>query len=129
MTNVEPPDDDSTTVVPEPLRARRRRELASVEAKRQRNRLLSYVALAISGAFMVNALVGDKGFLDTIKAKRDYARVMAAITRLRTENARMEDESRRLHNDPSAIETVARQKLGLIRPGETLVIITNAKDP
>jgi cell division protein FtsB len=46
---------------------------------------------------------------------------------VRRENAQMREEVRRLKEEPAAIESVAREQLGLIRPGELLFIITDDK--
>jgi cell division protein FtsB len=84
------------------------------------------VALAVSACFMVNALVGEKGLLGTLKARSDDNAARAALNDLRYENARLQELARRLREDPSAIEEVARRDLGLVRPGETLVILKDA---
>jgi cell division protein FtsB len=47
----------------------------------------------------------------------------ATITQLRAENARLREVARRLREDPSAIEEIARRELGLIRPGERVFIV------
>ena len=47
------------------------------------------------------------------------------------ENARLREEARRLREDPSAIEEIARRELGLIVPGEKLFILKDveSRDP
>lgn len=47
----------------------------------------------------------------------------AAIARQRAENARLRDVVRRLREDPTAIEEIARRELGLIKPGERVFIV------
>lgn len=79
--------------------------------------------LFVSAAFMINALVGDNGVLATLKAKRKYEDTRRAVNALRIENQRLLEDMNRLKSDPTAIEEAARKDLGLIRPGETLVII------
>ena len=41
----------------------------------------------------------------------------------------MREEARRLREDPSAIEELARQELGLIKPGEKLFIVKDVVTP
>ncbi|MGE3405088.1 MAG: septum formation initiator family protein [Vicinamibacterales bacterium] len=41
----------------------------------------------------------------------------------------MREEARRLREDPSAIEDIARRELGLIRPGEKLFILKDIAPP
>lgn len=72
---------------------------------------------------VVDALFGDRGLVNTIRARRTYAALEAHVAETRAENARLREEARRLREDASAIESLARRQLGLIRPGETLFII------
>ena len=52
-----------------------------------------------------------------------YDELAAALAHQRTENARMREEARRLKEDPTAIEEIARRELGLIKPGEKVFIV------
>jgi len=45
------------------------------------------------------------------------------IEQLRTENARLAVEIVALRSDPRSIERLAREELGLARPGETVFLI------
>ena len=83
--------------------------------------LLLFVAVLI----VVDALVGDRGLLAMLDARRQHDELAAAIARQRAENARLREEARRLTDDPSAIEEIARRDLGLIRPGEKVFIVTD----
>jgi cell division protein FtsB len=78
---------------------------------------------------VVDALVGEKGFLDTLRARRQYDAVAAALAQKRAENARLREEIRRLSDDPKRIESVAREELGLMREGEVLFIVHDEKQP
>jgi cell division protein FtsB len=109
------------------VRPRARRRLVGIEAKQRRQKQVRYALLAISAAFMINALVGDNGFLATIKARREYIAVQRDLNAIREENQRLKADMDRLKNDPTAIEEQARKDLGLIRPGETLVIVKDAQ--
>ena len=50
-----------------------------------------------------------------------------SLTDIRHDNARLKDLARRLKDDPDAIEEAARRELGLTRPGETIIILRDAK--
>jgi len=78
---------------------------------------------------IVDGLVGDRGFLAMLRARRQYDQLSATLARQRGENARLRDEAGRLRNDPAAIEELARRELGLIRPGEKVFIIKDLKPP
>jgi cell division protein FtsB len=42
---------------------------------------------------------------------------------MQSENDRLRDQIRRLTSDPETIESVAREELGLIRPGELVFVV------
>jgi cell division protein FtsB len=52
----------------------------------------------------------------------------ASLDRLRQENATLREEMGRLNEDPATIESLARQELGLIKPGEIVFILKDMKD-
>jgi cell division protein FtsB len=96
-------------------------------ARERRRRIIRYTLLGVSFVFMVNSLVGENGLLTSIKSRRRYAQVQNQLIKLRLENQALLDEMRRLRDDPAAIEEAARRDLGLIRAGETLVIVRDSK--
>lgn len=71
----------------------------------------------------VDALVGEKGLLETVKKRQEFRVLEESIRRARAENAWLLQEAKRLKSDPTAIEDLARRELGLIRPGEHLFIL------
>lgn len=77
----------------------------------------------ITSVVLVDALVGEKGFLATIRARREYDQLAGELARMRAENARLRETARALREDPATIEELARRELGLLRPGEMLFII------
>jgi cell division protein FtsB len=81
--------------------------------------VLAFVTVVI----VLDAVVGEKGLLALLKARRDFGAVEASLARARAENERLREEARRLREDPSAIEEIARRELGLIKPGEKLFIV------
>jgi cell division protein FtsB len=103
-----------------------RRRPVGLDARIRRQRIIRYSLLGISAAFMVSSLVGDNGLLSSLRARRQYAAAQQQLINLRNENRQLVEEMRRLKSDPAAIEEEARRNLGLIRPGETLVIVKDA---
>jgi cell division protein FtsB len=112
---------------PTPLRRRKPAPAAPPAWSPLRTRLLNFVLVFVTVVLVVDALVGDKGLLDTMRARRQHAEISAAIARKKQENARLREEIRRYLEDPSAIEALARQELGLMRDGEILFIVRDAK--
>ena len=80
---------------------------------------------------VIDALVGDKGLLAMIQARQQFRALEQSLADVRAENARLRDEARRLREDPTAVEDLARRELGLMKPGEKLFIIRDVapKDP
>lgn len=72
---------------------------------------------------MVNALVGENGYLATLRADREYAALEADLATVRQQNQQLRHDIERMRDDPTALEEVARRDQGLIRPGETVVIV------
>ena len=79
--------------------------------------------LIIGGIVFLDALVGEKGLLETVKKRQEFQVLEQSIQRARAENTRLREEAKRLRSDPTAIEDLARRELGLIRPGEHLFIL------
>jgi cell division protein FtsB len=88
-------------------------------------RLLTYALVFVAVGLLVDAVFGDRGLLDTMRAERQNAALAERIDRLRDENARLREEAQRLREDPKTIESAAREQLDLIHPGETMFIIAD----
>jgi cell division protein FtsB len=96
---------------------------SSSTARRRGRRAIEYALLLIGCVVFVDALVGEKGLLETMKKRKEFAVLEQSIRRARTENELLREEARRLRSDPAAIEDLARRELGLIKPGEHLFIL------
>ena len=86
-------------------------------------RTVQWVLLFVASVIVVDGLVGDRGLLAMLRARREYDTVAATVARQRAENMRLREEVRRLREDPDAIEEIARRELGLIKRGERVFII------
>jgi cell division protein FtsB len=108
----------------EPLR-RRRSVVAptSVFWRKPLQMLLVFVTVVL----LIDALVGERGLVERLKAGRLYLEAQAELEQIRQDNARLLEETRRLKEDSSAVESLARKDLGLLRPGEVLFIIKDIK--
>ena len=76
---------------------------------------------------LVNGLFGERGLVDTIRARRAYASAARDLDQIKRDNEALRERARLLRNDPATIESVARGELGLMRPGEILVTIKDVK--
>jgi cell division protein FtsB len=107
----------------------RKRQTPKAKRPVRSRRMVSLLLLVVAGAIIVDGLVGDRGLLAMLRARQAYEVLSATIERKRTDNARLREEARRLKDDPSAIEEVARRELGLIKPGERVFIVKDVPPP
>ena len=110
----------------EPLRRKRVQPEPIIVSPRGR-RILNVILGFATVVMMVDALVGEKGLLARMRAREEYQKQFASVEALKNENAQLREKAARLRDDPAASEEIAREELGLIRPGEVLFIIRDAK--
>jgi len=111
---------------PEPLR-RARQAPPLRPASPLWRRALNYLLIFATVVLVVDALVGERGLMASRRARQQSAELAAEVGRLQRENARLREAARRLVEDTGTIESVARETLGLIRPGEVLVVVKDLK--
>ena len=90
-------------------------------------RALNFFVVFALAVLLADALVGDRGLVATMRAREQKAELVESLERLRHENRALRESGRRLREDRSAIEELARRELGLIRPGEVLVVVKDVK--
>lgn len=112
----------------EPRPASKRKARTEKPPNRNR-RIVHWLLLFVASVIVLDGLVGDRGLLAMLRARQEYDELAATIARQRAENARLREEMRRLKEDPSAIEEIARRELGLIRPGEKVFIVRDVPPP
>lgn len=105
---------------------RARRRLTAQETRVRHRRVAMWTLSLMLGALLVNAVVGENGYLATVRAAREEAALRTTVAQLRLENQHLQAEGRRLQTDPTAVEEVARRELGMVRSGETMIVIRDA---
>jgi cell division protein FtsB len=85
--------------------------------------------VAVVGGLAFGFAGGEYGTLDWWQMKRDLAAEQAALDSLKTETDSLARELRLLERDPATQERMAREKFGMIRPGELLFIIEGSPPP
>jgi cell division protein FtsB len=91
--------------------------------------IVRILLLLFAAVVIVDAVIGDRGLLAMLRARRQYDELVQSISQARAENDRLREEARRLKEDPEAIEEIARRELGLIRRGEKVFIVKDLKPP
>ena len=96
--------------------------------RRQDNPWLRRALVLATVVVLADALFGERGVAELLRARQDYAAARAELVALQQKNAGLREQARRLWDDPSAVEAVAREELGLIRPGEVLFVVKPARN-
>ncbi len=78
------------------------------------------IALSAAAALylLVSFIFGEMGIVKYYRMEAQYRSLTADIERLKQDNDKLAREVRLLKTDPAVIERLARDKLGLARPGE-----------
>ena len=103
--------------------------LVGVARRNARRRTTRWLLIFVASMLVANALAGEKGLFARRTAGREYGALTAGIADIRRENAALREQIRRLREDPRAIEKVAREELGLLRPGERLFVVKRTPQP
>jgi len=67
---------------------------------------------------VIQDIFGTHGVLAMRRAEREAAKVKQQIEKIDAENRRLQDNVKSLKSDPQTIERIAREEMGLARPGE-----------
>lgn len=76
--------------------------------------------LAVCGALFYAAWGGEYSAWDLWQLERRQQEEIAAAAQIRAQTADLRQTVERLKTDPIALERVARERFGMIRPGEVL---------
>jgi cell division protein FtsB len=78
-----------------------------------------FIALAFF-LLLLQDVFGNHGILAMHRSKKQIEKVQSDTTKLDQENRDMQQKIQELKTDPSAIERIARDRMGLARPGELI---------
>ncbi|MGA8766628.1 MAG: septum formation initiator family protein [Candidatus Acidiferrales bacterium] len=67
---------------------------------------------------LLQDVFGTHGVLAMRRAQKEAANVKKEIEQINEENRQLQDRVKSLKTDPQAIERIAREEMGLARPGE-----------
>jgi cell division protein FtsB len=86
-------------------------------------RVVLATALAMVLAYFPYKLLDGSGERKAEELERQYQRTVESRRELAADNERLRREIEALKNDGSAIEDIARDELGMVRPGEVILRI------
>lgn len=78
-------------------------------------------------ALVVHDIFGTHGYLAMRRTQLEIKKVKTNIEQLNRENVQLEDEVKELKTDPHKIEKIARDELGLAKPGEVIIKIPQSQ--
>lgn len=68
-------------------------------------------------------IFGDNGILTYRELKKNYVEMQNKVNALEEQNKKLTEEIYLLKNDPDYIERIAREELGMIKPGEVILYV------
>ena len=78
----------------------------------------------------VHDIFGDHGFIAMGRTRKEIEQMRGDITRLNDENRALSSQVTALKSDPRMIEQIARDEMGLARPGEMIFKVpADSSDP
>jgi cell division protein FtsB len=93
-------------------------------------RLVGVLLVGLLIAFTAQAVVGERGYLDVGHQAAERDALAREVEFARESNARIAAEIAELNNGGPLLETLARERLGYIRPGEvTFLFPPESSDP
>ena len=97
---------------------------------------LGSLRLIPSWIFLAMILIATLGICSTVvmrsraelkASSAQFDRMTSQVDALRRSNASLQVEIQRMTNDPGMIESVARERLGMVRPNEIVVPVPSAR--
>jgi cell division protein FtsB len=77
----------------------------------------------------VHDIFGAHGFIAMRKTQREIEQIREQIGKLNNENQSLSGQVNSLKTDPKAIERIAREEMGLARPGEIIYKLPDSAKP
>jgi cell division protein FtsB len=94
----------------------------SAYAKKNTRQIL---ALALFALF-VHDIFGTHGFLAMRRTQKEIEQIHDQIVKVNEQNKALTDQVSSLKSDPKSIERIAREEMGLARPGEMIFKIPDS---
>ena len=104
----------------------RQRLRTPLEARQWRRRMAGYVLAGLSFVLIVNALVGENGYLASLRIGHEERVLTEEVRKVRDDNQRTREQIDRLRNDPQELEDAARRSLHMSKPGEKVIMLKEA---
>ncbi len=118
-SDARPAEEPAPGRAPDPERERRKRLFHSMLA-------LFLGTIFVAGS--IAALIGNHGYLGLRRIRQEQAQVQADVDRKLAEVTELRKDVERLKTDPRAVERIAREDLGFVKPGEVTFLLPEQRD-
>lgn len=92
-----------------------------------RRRFLRTVYWFLAVSVLFNLVFGEMGLIQGFRQRAKAHRIEREVEALQASNATLVNEIDDLRHNPYRIETIARQELGLCRPGEIIFLFPDGE--
>ena len=111
------------------IRHNARRKPKTTLAVPQGTNALRLFLIFLLSVLVTNALIGERGLFASLAAQRANSAFLKGTSRLRSENERLRRMIHSLKQSAEIVESIAREDLGLISPGEKIFLLQAKADP
>jgi cell division protein FtsB len=80
-------------------------------------------------ALLVHDIFGAHGFIAMRRTQKEIEQIREQIGKLNSDNKSLSSQVNSLKTDPKAIERIAREEMGLARPGEIIYKLPDSAKP
>lgn len=87
------------------------------------NQIALVVFAVLAMATLLLGIFNDKGLIQVRHQFEKLTTVDSAVTKIETDNEALAAEIHALRTDPTAIEKLAREQQGLVKPGEVVLVL------
>ena len=105
------------------------RIISTIEAEAYLRRNARQILGLALFALLVHDIFGAHGFIAMRRTQKEIEEIRQQIGKINTENKSLSDQVNSLKTDPKAIERIAREEMGLARPGELIYKIPDSSKP
>ena len=109
------------------MRARPNQRRTTLKAKQQRRRAFYAIGGLLLMSYVTYEFFFDSmGVMKYLSMKRTQGQIAEEIKAIEEENVRLQKNIEAVKHDPAALEGLARNRLGLVKEGETVFLIPPA---
>ncbi len=110
------------------MRTRPNQRRTTLKARQKRRRAFYAIGgLLLVGYVAYEFFFDSMGYMKYLNMKRTQGQIAEEIKAIEDENARLKKNIEAVKHDPATLEGLARNRLGLVKEGETVFLIPSGK--